>query len=250
MVLNDRLLAGLPCPERIPFPLSLIHTLWLTVVFRRFGLLEQRVDRLAHSLDRETHTSEIQETPQDVFLDVHGANSSTLHADNVWPSDDQAERLLAIFKDKLSDHFPFVAPPSQSASHFRRGRPFLFQAMVMAASYQDRRVQKRRGKSFIEELSRRLLVDGVKSLDLLQGLLIHIAWYHCHLEGSSQMTNLLQLSIAILADLGLNKPAHANDRRKLIFDASRSSYGFTVDTKTTTNEERRALLGCFYLSSL
>lgn len=69
------------------------------------------------------------------------------------------------------------------------------------------------------------------------------------MKRNSQLTNLLQLAIAALADLELNKPAHANDRRKLVYDVTRSSYGFTSETRELTNDERRALLGCYYLSS-
>lgn len=63
------------------------------------------------------------------------------------------------------------------------------------------------------------------------------------------MTNLMQLAIAVLADLQLNKPVHANDRRRLIYDGSRNSYGFTSETRTLNNDERRALLCCYYLTS-
>ncbi len=63
------------------------------------------------------------------------------------------------------------------------------------------------------------------------------------------MTNLMQLAVAVLADLELNKPVHTNDRRKLIYDVTRSSYGFTSETRELTNDEKRALLGCYYLSS-
>lgn len=66
---------------------------------------------------------------------------------------------------------------------------------------------------------------------------------------NTQMTNLVQLAISIMADLELNKPVHPNDRRKLIYDNARSSYGFTNETRVLTNDERRALLGCYYLSS-
>lgn len=66
---------------------------------------------------------------------------------------------------------------------------------------------------------------------------------------NTQITILLQLAIAMVGDLELNKPTHANDRRKSVFDGARSSYGFSSEVKILTNEERRALLACYYLSS-
>lgn len=74
--------------------------------------------------------------------------------------------------------------------------------------------------------------------------------YHGHLKANPQMTNLLHLALAVLADLGFDKPAHLNDRRTVIFDASRSSYGFAEETNRMDNEDRRTLLGCFYVTSV
>jgi hypothetical protein len=36
----------------------------------------------------------------------------------------------------------------------------------------------------------------------------------------------------------------------VIFDASRSSYGFAEETNRMDNEDRRTLLGCFYVTSV
>ncbi|OAA70128.1 hypothetical protein LEL_09944 [Akanthomyces lecanii RCEF 1005] len=167
----------------------------------------------------------------------------------LWPSDDEANALLTIYTSTIGDLFPFVASPDLPAAEFRSTRPFLFKAMVMAASYHNRELQKRRARDFTISLTNCMLLEGYKSFDALQGLLVHISWYQCHVKRNSQLTNLLQLAIAALADLELNKPVHANDRRKLVYDVTRSSYGFTSETRELTNDERRALLGCYYLSS-
>ncbi|KAJ5291799.1 hypothetical protein N7478_001050 [Penicillium angulare] len=133
---------------------------------------------------------------------------------------------------------------------FYAERPFLFKAMVMVASYRNRPFQHQMGTKLTEEVGKRLLVDGERSLDLLQGLLIHIAWYHVHLGEVSQMTNLLQLAIALLADLGLNKPSHGTDRRKLMFGSSKLTQGAVAESRPLRNDETRALLGCFFVSSM
>lgn len=122
--------------------------------------------------------------------------------------------------------------------------------MIMVASYRNRELQKRRARDFMSSVANCVLLEGYKSFDVLQGLLVHIAWHQCHVKRNSQITNLLQLAIAVLADLELNKPVHSNDRRKMIYDAARSSFGFTDETRDLSNEERRALLGCYFLSSM
>ncbi|KAJ5091777.1 hypothetical protein NUU61_006647 [Penicillium alfredii] len=165
-------------------------------------------------------------------------------------NEDDVAACLQIYREELAPHFPFVIIPDIPASDLYAKSPFLCKTVVMAASYKQRSFQHHLGSQLTEELGRRLLVEGEKSFDVLQGLLVHIAWYHVHFNQISQMTNLLQLAIAMLADLGLNRPTHANDRRKFMFDSSRINYGFLVEARTLKNEERRALLGCFYVSSV
>ncbi|KKA16886.1 hypothetical protein T310_9500 [Rasamsonia emersonii CBS 393.64] len=68
---------------------------------------------------------------------------------------------------------------------------------------------------------------------------------------SRQLTNLLQLAIALVADLGLNRPLPIN-KYKAVPDVMRKVLqGSKVfETLRGTLEERRTFLGCFYLSSL
>ncbi len=94
----------------------------------------------------------------------------------LWPSDDQANALLTIYTSIIGDLFPFVASLDLPAAEFRSTRPFLFKAMVMAASYHNRELQKRRARDFTISLTNCMLLEGYKSFDALQGLLVHISW--------------------------------------------------------------------------
>ncbi|KAJ3474316.1 hypothetical protein NLG97_g9899 [Lecanicillium saksenae] len=242
----------------------------------RFGQLEKKVESLLCTLQNQerpqsqgqeaiTPASTIKSTPSPITTfknrpndhssDFLAPTQSLLSAEAqvadeaLWPPNDQADTLLAIYTTGLGQVFPFVVPPNIPASELRSTRPFLFKAMITAASYHNRDVQKRRARDFTISMTNCMLLEGYKSFDLLQGLLLQVAWYHCHVKRNSQMTNLMQLAVAVMADLGLNKPVHANDRRKLVYDVTRSTYGFTSDTQVLSNDERRALLGCYYLSS-
>jgi hypothetical protein len=64
-----------------------------------------------------------------------------------------------------------------------------------------------------------------------------------------QLTNILQLSIALLVDLGLNKASHTSDRHKMVTDTTKMLHGDLVYTRVRSNDQRRAFLGCFYLTS-
>ena len=77
----------------------------------------------------------------------------------------------------MVEHFPFVVvPPSMSVQGLRQEKPLLFLAISMATSFHDSLRQQSLGREVVESLSKRLLLQGEKSLDLLQGLLVFIAW--------------------------------------------------------------------------
>lgn len=124
--------------------------------------------------------------------------------------------------------------------------------MLIASLVGDRPRQAIEGARLTRHLSQLAFMDGVKSLDLLQALIVHIGIYHVHLNSRSQISNLTQLALALLADLGYAKPSHQNDRRKLIFDESRTSFGFhRVDAPCDESlPAYRCALACFYLSSV
>lgn len=95
---------------------------------------------------------------------------------SLWPSDGDVAPLLEAYEDKMGGAFPFVVVPQQSIQTLRRNRPYLLKAVVTAAAHQDRELQRLRAVDFITSLSRAILIDGEKSLDILQALLIHLAW--------------------------------------------------------------------------
>ena len=75
-------------------------------------------------------------------------------------------------------------------------------------------------------ISTRVIVERAKDLDLLQGLLIHLAWYYSPNKQQGGHVNLLvQIAVAMAIDLGYGKSAQS------------------------AAEAKRALVGTYYLSS-
>lgn len=87
------------------------------------------------------------------------------------------DTLLKVFRDHISDQFPFVIVP-QAAKAFEliHEKPFLFKSIAMVASAQDVKAQARIAEEIVDYVSLHLLIRGEKTLDMLQGLLIFIAW--------------------------------------------------------------------------
>ena len=92
----------------------------------------------------------------------------------------------------MVEYFPFVIVPNGTATRdLRNDKPFLFAAILMAASRQKIFSQPTAGNRLMEYMSVHMLQNGEKSLDWLQGLLDI-------LHGSYSTTWELSASITLL----------------------------------------------------
>jgi hypothetical protein len=94
-----------------------------------------------------------------------------------------------------------------------------------------------------------MLVESERNLDLLFGLLVFAGWAQSQIHPAPIITNLIQLAIAIIADLGLNKPL-AKCPQHMILSYDARGCPKPVHPSKRTMEERRAVVGVFWLSSV
>ena len=88
----------------------------------------------------------------------------------------QAERLLSAFRHK-APFFPFITiSEDATVSSLSRTSPFLLLAILTVASGMDTPLNCQMEQEFRRILSAKVVVEGQKSLDFLQGILLYIAW--------------------------------------------------------------------------
>lgn len=89
---------------------------------------------------------------------------------------DKAQEFLELYRLKVAT-FPFVVVgPSVSLESLRRERPFLLLAILAYGAQDDSELQRVLETEIRETCSKRCIVNGEKSMDLLQGLLVYLAW--------------------------------------------------------------------------
>ena len=116
-----------------------------------------------------------------------GDNPKALGVDEKYPGHDEAEELLHEFRTHMSGQFPFVVVAANKTSHaLRREKPFLWTSIMTTASHRNMHQQLAMGKELIEEFSTRLLLRAEKNIDLLQGLLVFLAWFVVFLPRESR----------------------------------------------------------------
>lgn len=145
-------------------------------------------------------------------------------------------QLLVDTYRTMTDFFPFVTLPKDcSCRDLIHQRPLLMFAVLTAASYDSPLLQLTLSREFRKVVMVKIM-NGEKSLDLLQALLVFVAWHHHYMDAQAMSINLLiQLCVGLASDLGLdNLPSVRNMSRE---DACRE------------REAKRAYLGCFYLAT-
>lgn len=114
-----------------------------------------------------------------------------------------ATALLSSFRI-MCHSFPYVIiPPTATVSSLRISNPMLLLALLAAAAWQGRNLQLRLEKAYLRVLGLRMVVEGEQSLDMLQSLLVHLAWCHFHLKSAYRLTAYAN---SLVVNMGLNRP--------------------------------------------
>lgn len=86
-------------------------------------------------------------------------------------------RLLQRYRT-MQHHFPFVViPETWDIQHMLTSRPVLLLAVVSSSAYHYPQKQRSLIKDLKDTLTRRVMVGGENSLELLQAFLVHLAWW-------------------------------------------------------------------------
>lgn len=145
----------------------------------------------------------------------------------------EAIMLLNEFRQNCPSYFPFVVlEDSVDANTVRREQPFLFLAIMAAMTYRTPTIQRALADAFKDQVAIRVVGFSHKGLEILQGLLIHSAYYQYYYRpGHQQLALMIQMSVAMAQELGLAK-CKASDK-----------------TPVLSRADHRALLGTFYLAA-
>lgn len=157
------------------------------------------------------------------------------------------EELYGYFYDSMASRFPFVTFLKDTIS-MREKRPFTYVACVAAAAQSDPTLQCRISRDTLRFLGDHMLLRGEKSLDLLQGLLIMVNWYHVYRNSNPQLMNLVHLAKSLLVDLGLNRRGgSSNYQITPSNDTNKMLHGQREESNQHSLEERRACLGTYHV---
>ncbi|KKF94762.1 hypothetical protein CFO_g2879 [Ceratocystis platani] len=149
---------------------------------------------------------------------------------------DSDEALLRIYREELMPAYPFVIISKQTTpAELQATRPFLLACIRMVASFRSLRSMHGQMYHLMAYISDRMLIRSERSMDLLAGIVVMLAWYNHYCFMHCQLHNLMSLSMTLVGELGLRKPPGWQERTKLMVVNLKA-------VKERTNDERRLLL--------
>lgn len=159
----------------------------------------------------------------------------------------EAEACLSLFQ-KRSSTFPFVViSPHTSLDSLRRERPFLLLSVLTFGSQHNIKLQSTLEDELREELSKRMIMNGEVSTDLLQGALVYLNWYHLYFKiDRQQIYQLAQISATMAVELYNDQNPHSGSKTKGLAIPNPRCY---PSKGSDDIENKRTFLGAYYLNS-
>jgi hypothetical protein len=160
------------------------------------------------------------------------------------------EECLSTFCHLWLKYFPFMHLPN-GLNWMKQERPFLL-LCICAVTAKSTLTRLALGKRIKQAVAERLVLDSpdIVNVDILLGLLTFLAWGHdMHKGGASiSLSRFTQLAMMVVFELRLNKPPiHETNMISINNDTVEPPNHCGAEH---TLEERRAVLGCFYMSSV
>ena len=124
--------------------------------------------------------------------------SERVFASGIDVGAEDIDTVLQAYLDKKTEYFPFVRIKTDTtAKDLHKERPFLLRTIILISSCRSRSAQIASRKIIMEYLSVHMLVCEERSLDLLQGLLIYIAWFVLLCKHKARKLRLFQTAKSI-----------------------------------------------------
>ncbi|OOQ86316.1 C6 zinc finger domain protein [Penicillium brasilianum] len=158
---------------------------------------------------------------------------------------EDAEELVAFFLHQPASFFPLVVlPSSTTAAQLRQTKPILFLSVISAAAISiDAGLAGVLNREIVRLYAERFFVQGEKSLELVQALLIMTIFYYP--PGSPlklQFYQYTHIASTMALEIGL-----ATKRRVSKKNGDRENWHEPYDELLA--EQARALLACYHLGS-
>ncbi|KAF5717025.1 c6 zinc finger domain-containing protein [Fusarium globosum] len=165
----------------------------------------------------------------------------------------QADLLLADYRETFAPRFPYVIIPEGVASlALQQTSPMLLLAILTTTSWKLRGQQDHLNQVFLKALGTKLVLEGDRDMDLLSGLMVYLNWIHLHTTPKTQQAyRLASIAASMAVEFGITQRPGKNKHQQLNVEAfvERPKGLSAVDAELWDPVARRAYLGCYQMTT-
>ncbi|KAI1062296.1 hypothetical protein LB506_006265 [Fusarium annulatum] len=198
-----------------------------------------------HPRKASSATSSSSQTPPETQSPIHALFSYPLSS----TSHRLAYKMLETYRQEMMPLFPFVwIGLDEIPEKLFQDRPMLYMAIMVVTCQENIEIQQELAQKYREEIGRRIWTLAEKNLQLLQGIMVFLAWYQTHWVLGHQLSNLMYMAMSLVTELGLDKEPSSGTRTApgVLTEITKKQEPQPV----RTSDERRCHLGVFWLNSL
>ncbi|KAH8799179.1 hypothetical protein F5884DRAFT_905622 [Xylogone sp. PMI_703] len=160
-------------------------------------------------------------------------------------SSEAAANYLESYRAHVFNFLFLVIGSQETLGSMKQYRLFLLLSVLTVSAKLNSKHQKSLESELRRTLSRKVIVNGEKSLDILQELLVYLCWYHYYFNPErQQLYQLYKLVITIAEDLRITEHNMSLDN-----SAKNHQGGHFAYLSSEEIEAKRTFLGMYYLSS-
>ncbi|KAK4232201.1 hypothetical protein QBC38DRAFT_463392 [Podospora fimiseda] len=216
------------------------------------GLKRKVDDYLDRERELELEREREREMPEERGATVAREPSSPDIVDREVISMGMAHELFLRYTTQMCQHLPGVVFPSgYTVDELRATKPILFLSIMAAASSEMPGLQKFLTKELMQVFAEKIIVDGQKSLELVQALQVAVIWYWPPERFEElKFYQLVHVAAVMAIEIGLGRKKQARGGfKRHIANSWRDHPMHRVPLDPTTNEARRAWLTCYFLAT-
>lgn len=169
----------------------------------------------------------------------------------------RADELLQRFKTYRIPNFPFVVIPKDiDAATLRSKTPVIFLSVMIVCLEDEFLLQTQLAERFKAAICDDLIMNNMKSLELLQGLLVYLGWCQYQCQQKQQIYLFRHMAWALASDLALDRhpgKGQSRDSHSCMKVQPIIPYSGLVavdsEPESWTAARQRAFLGCYYLNN-
>ncbi|KAF4948920.1 hypothetical protein FGADI_9204 [Fusarium gaditjirri] len=121
--------------------------------------------------------------------------------------------MLETYRQEMMPLFPFVwIGLEETPEKLFQERPMLYMAIMVVTCQENVEIQQELAQKYREEVGRRIWTLAEKNLQLLQGILVFLAWYQTHWVLGHQLSNLMYMAMSLVTELGIDKDPSSGTR--------------------------------------